>query len=287
MPLQKHPESILYNFLATPRNNTPRWYMEGSAVFFETWMAGGLGRAQGGYDEMVFRAKVRDNDKFFSPLGLETEGIAVDFQVGANDYLYGTRFFSYLALTYGPDKVVEWLRRREGSKAFYAASSSMCSAAGSTTCGTTGSPSSTSIQKANLAKLAQYPLTETQHAQPQGPRLDVARLRRREDQQPDRRLPLSRHDRLHRPDGPRHRQADQAPGNQGHDALQGDQRRLRSRQPAPLIYTEDNYAFRDLIAVDVDTGKKRMLLTDARIGDLVVQPAPTSRCGASATRTAS
>jgi hypothetical protein len=55
-------------------------------------MAGGLGRAQGGYDEMVFRAKVRDNDKFYSPLGLESKA-RVDFQVGVNDYLYGTRFF--------------------------------------------------------------------------------------------------------------------------------------------------------------------------------------------------
>ena len=57
----EHPESILYNFLATPRVNAPRWYLEGSAVFMETWMAGGFGRAQGGYDEMVFRAMVRDD----------------------------------------------------------------------------------------------------------------------------------------------------------------------------------------------------------------------------------
>src|SRR5437868_2023775 len=120
-PLQKHPESILYNFLTSPRNLTPRWYMEGSAVFFETWMAGGLGRAQGGYDEMVFRAKVRDHKRFFSPLGLESEGTQIDFQVGANSYLYGTRFFSYLALTFGPERTVEWLRRSEGSKAFYSA----------------------------------------------------------------------------------------------------------------------------------------------------------------------
>ena len=35
-------ESILYNFLATPRVNVPRWYLEGSAVFTETWMAGKL-----------------------------------------------------------------------------------------------------------------------------------------------------------------------------------------------------------------------------------------------------
>jgi hypothetical protein len=44
-------------------------------------------------------------------------------------------------------------------------------------------------------------------------------------------------------------------------------------------YTEDNYAFRDLIAVNVDTGKKRMLLRDARIGDLVVNPADKSLWG--------
>ncbi len=80
----------------------------------ETWMAGGLGRAQGGYDEMVWRAKVHDHARFFSPLGLESEGTQIDFQVGANSYLYGTRFMSYLALTYGPEKVVEWLRRSPG-----------------------------------------------------------------------------------------------------------------------------------------------------------------------------
>ena len=123
--------------------------LEGSAVFFETWMAGGLGRGQGAYDEMVFRAKVRDNDKLYSPLGLESEGIAVDFQVGVNDYLYGTRFFSWLALTYGPDKVVEWLRRDEDSAGFYAdASSAACSASSSTMPGATGSPGSGSSRRA-------------------------------------------------------------------------------------------------------------------------------------------
>src|SRR4029453_11749430 len=65
--------------------------------------------AQGAYDEMVFRAKVRDGGRFFSPLGLESEAIQTDFQVGANSYLYGTRFFSYFALTYGVDRTVEWL----------------------------------------------------------------------------------------------------------------------------------------------------------------------------------
>src|SRR5688572_32949879 len=114
-PQAANPESLLYSYLTVPRFTAPRWYIEGSAVFFDTWMAGGLGRAQGGYDEMVFRAKVRDGDKLYSPLGLESEGINIDFQIGANDYLYGTRFFSWLALTFGPDKVMQWLRRDDDS----------------------------------------------------------------------------------------------------------------------------------------------------------------------------
>ena len=111
-------------------------------------MAGGLGRGQGAFDEMVFRAKVRDGDKFYSPLGLESEGTAVDFQVGVNDYLYGTRFFSWLALTHGPHKVVEWLGRDEGSKPFYAAQfKHVLRPASSTMRGTNGSRSSTSSRR--------------------------------------------------------------------------------------------------------------------------------------------
>ena len=63
----------------------------------ETWLGGGLGRAQGGYDEMVFRAMVRDGANFYDPLALVSKGTEVDFQVGANAYLYGARFMSYLA----------------------------------------------------------------------------------------------------------------------------------------------------------------------------------------------
>lgn len=36
-----------------------------------------------------------------------------------------------------------------------------------------------------------------------------------------------------------------------------------------FFYTADNLAYRDLMAVDVDTGEARMLLEDARIGDIV------------------
>ena len=39
-----------------------------------------------------------------------------------------------------------------------------------------------------------------------------------------------------------------------------------------VFYTNDNLAFRDLMAVDVKTGEERMLIEDARIGEIVVQP---------------
>ncbi len=115
----ENPESLLYSYLTVPRFTVPRWYNEGSAVFFETWMGGGLGRAQGGYDEMVFRAMVRDGAGFYDPLGLVSRGVRVDFQVGANAYLYGTRFFTWLAYAHSPAKVVAWLRRDEGSQRYY------------------------------------------------------------------------------------------------------------------------------------------------------------------------
>ena len=60
-PQSQHPGDRCSTAISrSPRFTVPRWYLEGSAVFMETWMAGGLGRAQGGYDEMVFRAMVRD-----------------------------------------------------------------------------------------------------------------------------------------------------------------------------------------------------------------------------------
>ena len=85
----------------------------------ETWLGGGFGRGLGGYDEMTFRAKVRDQRYMYDVVGLESEGTSADFQVGANSYLYGTRFMNYLALQYGPEKLTSWLVRGDNSRAFY------------------------------------------------------------------------------------------------------------------------------------------------------------------------
>lgn len=278
MPIQEHPVSILYNFLATPRNAVPRWYLEGSAVFFETWMAGGLGRGQGAYDEMVFRAKVRDGDKFYSPLGLESEGTAVDFQVGVNDYLYGTRFFSYLALTYGPDRVVDWLKRGEDSSAFYSSQFKRVFGRPLDHVWQDWITFEHRYQKENLDKLAKYPLTQTKLLSPHG----LGSVSRGFiDPKTNRLVAAFRY-----------------PGTIGFvgtlDLDSGSLRPLQEIKGMMLyrvtslafdadarkaFYTEDNYAFRDIVEVDVDTGRKRMLIRDARIGDLVINPRDKSLWG--------
>ncbi len=278
MAVQEHPESILWNYLATPRNVVPRWYLEGSAVFFETWMAGGLGRGQGAFDEMVFRAKVRDNNKFYSPLGLESEGTAVDFQVGVNDYLYGTRFFSWLALKYGPGKVVEWLSRNEGSKAFYAAQFRQVYGRKLGDAWTEWIGFEHDFQTEQLAKLSAYPLTEVTHLSPKG----LGSISRGfVDPKTNSLIAAFRY-----------------PGTIGFvgrmDLATGALTKLSEIKGMMLYkvtsmaydpdarkayYTEDNYAFRDIIEIDIDTGKKRMLLKDARIGDIVFNPVDKSIWG--------
>ncbi len=120
VPIPAQPETFLYSFLTTPRVLSPSWFHEGIAVFEETWMAGGRGRAQSAWDEMVFRSMVRDGSRFYDPLGLVSEGTRIDFQVGTNNYLYGTRFISWLAYQSTPERLLRWTVRREGSKATYA-----------------------------------------------------------------------------------------------------------------------------------------------------------------------
>ena len=278
MPIQEHPESILYNFLATPRNAVPRWWLEGSAVFFETWMAGGLGRGQGAYDEMVWRAKVRDNDKIYSPLGLESQGTAVDFQVGVNDYLYGTRFYSYLALTYGPEKVVQWLQRPDGSKGYYSAAFKQVFGKKLDKVWDEWIAFEHQFQTEQLAKLSAFPLTEVTHLSQKG----LGSISRSYvDTKTNSLIGAFRY-----------------PGTIGFvgrmDLATGELHPLQEIKGMMLYkvtslafdadtrkvyYTEDNYAFRDLIEVDVDTGEKKMLLRDARIGDFAFNKADKSLWG--------
>lgn len=117
---EQKPLSAIWSYATVPRWYAPRWYQEGIACFMETWMSGGLGRAMGYYDEMYFRSLVQEDKPIHSVVGLETEGTSVDFQVGANSYLYGTRFVNYLAGQYGIGSLQAFYNRSPDSRAFYA-----------------------------------------------------------------------------------------------------------------------------------------------------------------------
>ncbi len=277
-PSQEHPETLLYAYLAAPRDVAPRWYFEGSAVFMETWMSGGLGRAQGAFDEMVFRAKVRDGAQFYSNLGLVSEGTRIDFMAGTNAYLYGTRFMSYLAWMYAPQAVIEWLKRGADSERYYADQFHAVFGKPLEAAWNEWIEWEHGFQQANLEAVRQYPLTEVRRLTSTG----LGSISRS----------------FFDPDTNTLIGGFMYPGVVAHigvlSAADGSIKRLtdikgpmKYRVTATawdplgrtLFYTTDNAGYRDLVALDVDTGKKRVLLKDARIGDIAFNRADQSIWG--------
>ena len=268
-PDADHPETLLYHYLTVPRTVVPRWYLEGSAVFFETWMAGGRGRAQGAYDEMVFRAMVRDGARFYDPAGLAAEGTKVDFQVGVNNYLYGTRFISYLGLQYSPDHVVRWVTRHEGSKRYYADQFQLVFGKPLDLAWREWIDWEQGFQKANLAEIAKYPVTAHRPLSNKG----LGSISRA----------------FYDPGRKRLIAAFRYPGVAayvGSMSLQDGSIQPLVDVKGPMLYrvtslaydeasktafytTDNNAGYRDVMSLDTGTGRTRMVFKDARIGDLV------------------
>lgn len=268
MPEASHPESILYNYLATPRVRVPRWYLEGSAVFLETWMGGGIGRAQGAYDEMVFRAMVRDGAHFYSPLGLVSEGTKIDFQGGTNAYLYGTRFMSYMALTRSPDLVINWLKRGEGSKRYYSSQFKQIFGQELDAAWNDWIAWERAFQLQNLKDVRTFPITPAEQLTS---RALGSISRSYIDPESGNLIGAFRYPGvvahvgiLSTSDGTiRHLSDIKGPMNYRVTSLAFDPSSRR------IWFTADNYNFRDIMEIDLATGKTRMLIEDARIGDLV------------------
>jgi hypothetical protein len=274
-----HPETLLYDYLTVPRGTSPRWYLEGSAVFMETWMMGGVGRAQGGYDEMVFRAMVQDSAKFYDPLGLVSKGTEIDFQTGANAYLYGGRFMDYLAYTYGPERLLAWYRRDAGSRRYYADQFQQVF----------GLPLDESwhrwvefeheFQRKNLQSVREHPLTEY-HDLTRKDLGAVARIYPSKDgsklytavRYPGQVAHLVS---ISRRDGSVTQLAE-IKGSRGYTVTS----LAYDPQTETLFYTSNNSTtYRNLEALDLRTGKTRMLFHAVRIGDIVFNPADRSLWG--------
>lgn len=274
----EHPETMLYNVLTLPRRNAPRWHREGTAVFFETWMSGGLGRAQGPYDEMVFRAMVLDSTPFYDPLGLESQGSKTDFQIGVNSYLYGTRFSTWLAGQYSPAAFVDWVARRPGSRGYYASQFKHVF----------GRPLSQGwrewvawehqFQRANLDSIHRYPTTPSRDLSRRAlgsvssayldsaARVIYAAVYYPGELAHIAAIPL---------DGGPPRNLHEVKG----PALYFVSSLAWNPEARTLFYTADNDEWRDLCALDPRTGRSRVLVRDARVGDLAYNRADRSLWG--------
>jgi len=274
----EHPETILYGYATLPRRAAPRWFREGIAVFMETWMSGGLGRAQGPYDEMVFRSMVRDGSRIYDPLGLESEGTKTDFQVGVNSYLYGTRFLTYLAYAYSPEQVVQWSARQPGSRAYFASQFKHVFGKSLSEGWRDWLTFEHAFQRANLDSVRSHPITPHRDLSPHAlgsvsrayldPR---TRTLYAAVQHPGTvayiaAIPL---------DGGPIRQVADVKG----PALYFVCSLARDAESGLLYYTTDNNDWRDLCVLDPRTGKSRRLIKDARIGDLVYHPRDRSLWG--------
>ncbi len=277
-PISESPPSMLYAYLTGPRWYTPRWFVESIAVFMETWMNGGVGRALGAYDEMVFRTMVRDGVDMYDVVGLESEGTKVDFQVGANSYLYGTRFVSYLALQYGPEKLVQWFTQSDSSKGYFASQFSYVYGSSIDEEWQKWIAWEHLWQKANLDSIGQYPVTRFRPLT--GEALgSVSRA-------------------FYDPSARKLYAAINYPGQTPHlasiDIQSGSIEKLHDvrggavfyvtslaydSSTQSLFYTSDNNHWRDLNALDIKTGRSRLLIKDVRTGDFAFNRADKSLWG--------
>jgi len=277
-PTDEEPVSVLYSSLTSPRHYSTRWFHEGIAAFMETWMSGGLGRAMGGYDEMVFRAMVRDDARIYDVVGLESEGTASDFQTGANSYLYGTRFMTWLCNTYGPGKLMDWVTRGENTKRYFGSRFSQVYGMGMGEAWKQWIAGERTWQAANLKEIRKYPVTEPQ-------RLSSKTLGSVSRAYYDSKLNviyagirypahIANIAAVHLDTGNIQELKDiKGPALYYVTSLAWDDRGRK------LYYTTDNNDWRDLMVYDVDTHHSQRLMKDFRTGDLAFDSQDSSLWG--------
>jgi hypothetical protein len=278
VPSDQDPVSIFYSSMTSPRHYATRWYHEGMAVFMETWMAGGLGRALGGWDEMVFRTMVRDDAYIYDVVGLEAEGTAADFQTGENSYLYGTRFMTWLCYTYGPEKLKEWITRGENTKRYFTSRFKQVYGIGLDQAWKMWIADERKFQEANLAEIRKYPVTVPQRLTSRtlgsvsrayfDPKDNVIYAGIRSPAH------LGEIAAIHVDSGKVDELKDiKGPGGYYVTSLAWDPHGRK------LYYTTDNNDLRDLNVYDVETHHSKELLKDIRTGDLAFDAADSSIWG--------
>ena len=275
----QYPETLLYSYLTIPRFTTPRWYSEGGAVFLETWMAGGFGRAQGGYDEMVFRAMVRDDAHFYDPLGLVSRGTQgrLPDRRECLPLRHALLHVARLRLLAGEGRRLDPAQRGQQALLRRPVRARVRPAAGKGVAG---------VDRVRARVPAEEPGRGAQvpdHADAQARRgcagLGFAPLLRRGAAPrctARSAIPASSSTSARSTRGPAACGA--WPTSRARCTTWWPRSRT-TRKSGTAFYTNDNNALRDLMAVDVKTGESRMLLENASIGEIVFNPVDRSLIG--------
>ena len=277
MPIDVQPESVAFFYLTSPRVAVPRWFLEGAAVFVDTWENGGIGRAQSGYDEMVWRSMVRDGARFYDPLGLASQGTKNDFQVEAHSYLYGSRFMTWLAYTHSPEKLVQWIGRLPGSKAYYASQFLHVFGTSLERAWADWIAHERTFQQTNLEAIRKYPLTPfTDLSQRALGSVSRAFLDRQSN---------TLYAGFNAPGTVAHLGfISLDTGTPGHlvdikDPALYQVTSVAYDPAGTIFFNTDNHAHRDLMAIDQRTRRVTLLQKDLRVGDLAFNRADKSLWG--------
>ena len=207
-----------------------------------------------------------------------SEGTKIDFQVEVNSYLYGTRFMTWLARRYSPERLIEWVSRREGSRGYYSAQFKHVFGIPLEAAWAAWVADEHEFQRGNLDAIRKFPVT------------GFTDLTSRALGSVSRAYYDPRDGTLYA--------AFNYPGVLSHvgaiSTASGAVRRIADIK-GPSIYTVASLAYdperapsstppttaryRDLMSVDPATGRQRMLMKDARIGDLAFDRSDRSLWG--------
>jgi hypothetical protein len=269
MPIKDSPLTLPFSLLTNRGRFTPTWYQEGIAVFMETWFSGGYGRVLGSYDEMYFRTLTYENAPWLAWGDVDFNDDS--FLLGSTAYLYGTRFMSHLAIQYGLQGLLQWVRLdpKQGHIHFHTKFQQVFGTSLEDAWALFLSKEK-QFQRENLKRIQKYPLSATKKItaplgwvtrgyQNQDNSILLASLR------------------------PHHFTAiEQLDLNTGKlkeihtlatPALIQVASTAFDKQKGTFFYTTHNEGgYRDLWAVDVQSGESKRLFQDARIGNLAINP---------------
>ena len=95
--------------LSFPALTTPRWVLEGIAIWYESALTG-TGRVHGTFYKMVLRTAALEGR--FESIG-QASGYSPQWPGGTRPYAYGSLFFEHLTQKYGRDRLVAFVKAVE------------------------------------------------------------------------------------------------------------------------------------------------------------------------------